>query len=153
MSALAAIRPGEWELPLFVHVLGALALIGALALTAALLAPALRRGRAEDLRLVLRSLTLGVIPAYLVMRVGAEWIAAKQGWNDLDSPPSWIDIGYIAADGGALLILVTTLLAWRTYRRSDAGGPGTKVRVAAGLIALLLVLNVVALWAMTVKPG
>ena len=40
MIGLAAIRPDEWDVPLFLHVLGALTLIGALALTMALLVPA-----------------------------------------------------------------------------------------------------------------
>jgi hypothetical protein len=159
MIGLAAIRPGEWDASLFLHVFGALTLIGTLALAATFLFAAARDGSAGSLRLALRSLTLGVIPAYLVLRVGAELIADKEGYNDLDKPPSWIDIGYIAADLGFLLIIISSLLGWFTYRRVRKAGdeaeaqPSKAIRAASILIALVLVLNLVALWAMTTKPG
>ena len=151
----AAIRPDEWDLPLFLHVLGALTLIGALALTVALLVPAAREGSTASLRLALRSLMLAVLPAWLVLRISAEWIADKEGFSDLEDPPDWIDIGYIAGDAGLLLIVVSGLLGWFALRRAraDAERPATSVRIAAVLIGLLLVLNLVALWAMTTKPG
>ena len=44
MATIAAIRPDEWELPLFVHVLGALALTGAFTLTAIYLFSSWRSG-------------------------------------------------------------------------------------------------------------
>ena len=154
MKGLAAIRPDEWGLPLFLHVLGALTLIGALALTGVFLFAARRNGSADSLRLGLRSLTLGVIPAWVVLRGSAEWIAEKEGYSELDEPPAWINIGYIAGEGGLLLILIATLLGWLALRRvrQGNGGPGATARVAAILIVVLLVLNIVALWAMTTKP-
>jgi uncharacterized membrane protein len=158
MSGLAAIRPGEWDVPLFLHVLGALVLVGAAALAATFLFAAARSGSASNLRLALRTLTLGVIPAWIVLRIGAEWIADKEGFADLDDPPNWIDIGYIASDLGFLLIIISSLLAWFTLRRVRADGaaeeaPSKAVRAASILIAVVLVLNVVALWAMTTKPS
>ena len=42
--------------------------------------------------LAFRTLLIGAIPAYLVMRVGAEWIADKE--NLVDSDAAWISIGY-----------------------------------------------------------
>jgi hypothetical protein len=154
MSVLAAIRPDEWELPLFLHVLGALVLIGALALSAVHLFSAWRESSEPSLRRALRSITLGVIPAYLLLRVGAEWVADKEGYADLDKPPAWIDVGYIAADLGFVLIVVSSLIAWAGLRGSSPDGdpPTGRVRAAAILIALILLLNLVALWAMTTKP-
>jgi hypothetical protein len=155
MTAPAAIRPDQWDLPLFLHVLGALTLIGTLALTSAFLFAAWRDGSSANLRLALRSLTLGVIPAWLILRVSAEWIADKEGINDLDKPPAWIDIGYIASDLSFLLIVITSLLGWFTLRRARAGGtaePSQAARTASVLVAQLLILNLVALWAMTTKP-
>ena len=154
MTVLASIRPNEWELPLFVHVLGALTLIGSLTLAAVLLFSAWRNGSAPNLRLGLRSLTLGVIPAWVVLRGSAEWISDKEGYADLDDPPDWIDIGYSVGDIGFLLIVVSSLVAWSAYRkaRADGGAPG-RVSAAAILVGLLLVMNIVALWAMTTKPG
>ena len=158
MIGLGAIRPDEWDVPLFLHVLGALVLIGSAALAATFLFAAARDGSPSNLRLALRTLTLGVIPSWIVLRVAAEWIADKEGFADLDEPPSWINIGYIASELGFLLIIVSSLLAWFTLRRvrADDGAaeaaPSKAVRAAAILLAVVLVLQVVALWAMTTKP-
>ena len=155
MTELAAIRPDEWELPLFIHVLGALTLIGSVSLTSTLLFSAWRSGSAATVRLAVRGLTLGVIPAWLVLRASAEWIADKEGYADLDEPPDWIGIGYMATDAGFLLIVISGLLGWFALRRVRAAGdvPTTTVRIAAVLIGLLLVMTLVALWAMTTKPS
>jgi hypothetical protein len=154
MSAVALIRPDEWELPLFVHVLGALAVIGSLALAATLLLSAARGGSAANLRLGLRAFAFGVVPSWIVLRGSAEWIASKEGYSDLDEPPSWIDVGYIAGDLGLLLILITGIYGWIRYRKiRDGADPGSTARVAAILLTVLLVANVVALWAMTTKPA
>ncbi len=154
MNVLAVIRPNEWELPLFIHVLGALAVVGGLTFATAMLFSAWRDRSAPNVRLALRSLTLGVLPAFVVLRGSAEWIADKEGYADLDEPPDWIDIGYIVADAGFLLILIPTLLAWAALRKARADTrPGATVTIAAVLIALALVANLIALWAMTAKPG
>ena len=155
MSVAAAIRPDQWDLPLFLHILGALTLIGALALCSVLLLAAWRNGSPAGLGQALRVLTLGALPAWLVLRASAEWIADKEGYADLDKPPSWIDIGYIIGDVGFLLIAISGLTGWFALRRArgDETRPSGAVRVAAVLIGLLVVLNVVALWAMTTKPA
>jgi hypothetical protein len=143
------------SLALFIHILGALVLTGALALTAAYLFAAWRSGSAPSLRLALRSLTLGVFPAWIVLRGSAEWIASEQGYADLEEQPDWIGIGYMAADLGFLLIVASCLLgslALRGARQSGGDASTTPVRVAAVLIALLIVLNVLAIWAMTTTP-
>jgi hypothetical protein len=154
VSVLAAIRPDDWNLPLFLHVLAALVLIGALVLAGASLLSALRSDSAASVRLALRSLTLGVLPAWVVLRGSSEWIADKEGFNDVDEPPNWVDIGYIVGDGGFLFILISTLLSWLAFRRvrSDGGRLPATARAGAVLVALLLVANLVALWAMTTKP-
>ena len=155
MSFVASIRPDSWELPLFVHVLGALTLIGALALTCALLLSAARGGSATSLRYAVRSVLLGVVPAWIVLRGSAEWIADEEGFRDVDDPPAWIDVGYITADLGFLLILVAGLLGWIAMRRAraDSDGPAITTRLATGLVAALILINLVALWAMTTKPA
>lgn len=144
MSLLAAIRPDDWNIPLLVHILGAMLLVGALALVAAALA-----GR--DVRLGFRSLLYGVLPGWVVMRGAAEWISSKEGISDLDSDevPEWVDIGYNVADPSLLLILVATVCAGLAASRQRGEG----LRVAAlVLVAILLVASVVAIWAMTTKP-
>jgi hypothetical protein len=143
MSALAVIRPDDWNIALFVHVLGAMTLVGALALVLVALA-----GR--DLRLGYRSLLLGVVPGWIVMRGGAEWIAEKEKVNDLDPVPSWVDIGYSISDPMLLLIIIATVCAGIAARRQQRGGPlrGT----ALVLTSIMLVAAFVAVWAMSTKP-
>jgi hypothetical protein len=143
VSLLAAIRPDDWNLALFVHILGAMALVGALALVLVALA-------VRDLRLGFRSLLLGVVPGWIVMRGAAEWIAEKEKVNDLDPVPSWVDIGYSIADPMLLLIIVSTVCAGVAARRQQRGGAlrGT----ALVLTAIMLVAAFVAIWAMSSKP-
>lgn len=143
---LAIVRPDGWNLPLFVHVAGAMLLVGALVVVALTTAGALRRGddAAVLTRLALRTLLIGVLPAYIAMRAGAEWIASEEGIDD----PTWVGIGYSTSDGGLLLTLVAIVLAWRATRR----GPGGSARAVLVLSALLIVAYAVAIWAMTAKP-
>lgn len=146
---LAMIRPDGWSLPLLVHVGGAMLLVGALVVVAAVSAGALRRGddAAVLTRLAFRGLLIGVLPAYVVMRVGAEWIASEAGVGD----QAWVGIGYGVGDGGLLLAIIATVLAWRTARRG-AAGPGGMGRAVLVLSLLLVLAYAVAIWAMTAKP-
>ena len=143
MSVIAAIRPDDWNLALFVHILGAMVLVGSLVLVLVALA-----GR--DLRLGYRSLLLGVVPGWIVMRGAAEWIAEKEKVNDIDPVPSWVDIGYSIADPMLLLIIISTVCAGIAARRQQRGGAlrGT----ALVLTGIMLVAAVVAIWAMSTKP-
>ncbi|MEA2408204.1 MAG: hypothetical protein QOE69_2323 [Thermoleophilaceae bacterium] len=144
MILLAAMRPDDWNLPLFLHILGAMLLVGALVLVALALAN-------RDLRLGFRALLIGVLPGWVVMRGAAQWIADKEGLNDLDSSevPSWVNIGYIVSEPGLLLILVATACAGLAASRQR----GDRLRVAAlVLVGILLVGCVVAIWAMSAKP-
>jgi heme A synthase len=148
----AAVRPDSWNFPLLLHVLGAMVLVALLAVAAVVLSAALRSDdRAAALRLAFRTLLIGAIPAYLVMRVGAEWVASKENLEDADF--AWINIGYSVADGGLLVLIVMTVLAGIASRRAKRGGtPSGLVRWANGLALLLIVAYAVALWAMATKP-
>ena len=148
MFAIA--RPDSWDLPLFVHVAGAMLLVASLVVVAALAAGALRRGDGAVAlaRLSFRGLLIGAIPGYLVMRIGAEWVADEEAVGD----PGWVGIGYGTADGGLLLILIATGLAWRAARRARPEGSGGVGRAVTVLVGLALIAYVVAIWAMTTKP-
>jgi heme A synthase len=150
--SLAAVRPDSWNLPLLLHVLGAMVLVALLAVAAVVLSAALRADdRAGALRLAFRTLLIGAIPAYLVMRVGAEWVASKENLEDADF--AWINIGYSVADGGLLVLIVMTVLTGIASRRAKRGDtPSGLVRWANGLALLLIVAYAVALWAMAAKP-
>jgi hypothetical protein len=150
----AAVRPDSWNFPLFLHVLGATTLVGLLAVAVAVLIAAARGGddRTAAVRLAFRTLLIGAIPAYLVMRIGAEWIADKEHLTDSDA--SWIGIGYSVADGGLLILIILNVLAGLAYRRARRGGqPVALVRWTTGLTLLLILAYGVALWAMATKPA
>lgn len=152
MTVLAIIRPDGWNLPLFVHVLGAMVLVGSLVLAVAYLVPAWRGGSLDPVRLGFRSLLFAALPSYIVMRGGAEWIRDKEGYSG-DSAPNWIDMGYMLSDVGLLGLLIATIVAGVAVRRAQGGevGPGG-ARVATTLVSLVLVAYLIAIWAMTTKP-
>ena len=150
---LGAVRPDDWNFPLLVHVLGAMLLVGALSVVIVLLLTAWRREGAGALvatRLAFRSLLLGALPAYVVMRVGAEWIASRE--NLSDSEAAWIGIGYVTSDAGALLLLISLVLTGAATRRAGRGGRALP-RAASVLVSLMLAAYLVAVWAMTAKPS
>ena len=147
MSLLAAIRPDDWNLALFVHVLGAMLLVGALVLVLVALA-----GR--DMRLGFRALLFGVLPGWVVMRAGAQWIASKEGYDEGDVP-AWVDLGFIVSDPLLLFLIIATVcagIATRRERRDAAVSGGGLRSVALVLAGIMLVACVVAIWAMTTKP-
>ena len=148
MSLLAAIRPDGWNIALFVHILGAMLLVGALALVVCALAW-------RDVRLGYRSLLFGVLPGWIVMRGGAQWIASKEGLDEGDVP-AWVDLGFIVSDPPLLFLIIATVcagIAARRERRADVASGGGGLRsVALVLAGIMLVACVVAIWAMTTKP-
>jgi hypothetical protein len=148
----AAIRPDSWDFPLLLHVLGAMLLVGALILAAASLLLAGRSGTAALVRLGYRALLLGVLPAWVLMRAGGEWIASKEDLTD--SSASWVRMGFNMADFGLVAIIVATVLAWLAARRGAGPGTSSGPRLVSGALAtLLLVAYLVAVWAMTTKPA
>ena len=70
MSVVAAVRPDSWNFPLFLHVLGAMILVGGLLAAGGVLAAA--RGDARLLRLGYWSLLLVSLPGWILMRIGAQ---------------------------------------------------------------------------------
>jgi uncharacterized membrane protein len=155
----AVIRPDDWNFPLLLHVLGASLLLGALITAASAQLLAWKRSAPADVvpfaRFSFRTLLIAAIPAWFLMRIAGEWIASKEGWNDVDSAPAWLDIGYITAELGGLLILISTILAGIGARRlgkSNGEQGATLVRVAAVLVVLVTIAYVIATWAMSAKP-
>lgn len=147
MNVLAAIRPDDWNLPLFLHILGAMVLVGALVLSLTALVAAWRGNDVAPVRLGYRALLLGVLPAWLVTRLSAQWIADKEGLENSDV--AWVEIGFITSEPGLLFLIVATVLTGLAVRRARGG---TGVRVAAVLTALMLAAYLIAVWAMTTKP-
>jgi len=151
MSELAAIRPDSWNYVLLLHVGGAMILVGATLTSASALA--LARGDTRMLRFGYWSLLAVGLPSYILMRIGAEWTASKEGYSGEGAPePSWIGIGYVVADAGLLLLLIALIAGgfgvWRL--RADKGTGLLKATMVISIV--LLVAYVVAVWAMSAKP-
>jgi hypothetical protein len=152
MSVLAAVRPDEWNFPLLVHVFGAMVLVGGLLTAATALAYA--RGDTRLLRLGYWSLLALCLPGWLVMRIGAQWIYTKEGWDDLPEglEPDWLGVGYVVADGGGLLLVISLIVGGiGVYRLRQGKGSGL-LRATMILSIILLLAYVVAVWAMAGKP-
>ena len=146
---LALVRPDSWNLPLFLHVLGATLTFGATA-TIAILAFAGRPATSER-ALWLRGLALKVglvvlIPAWILLRLAAAWIASKEYPHH---QPGWVGVGYPVTEGGAVLIIVMLILAWLSRRRLES----RTAAVVPWLATVYVVALGVAWFAMTAKPG
>ena len=146
---VAAARPHAWDLPLFLHVLGAMVLVGSVG-TAALLAFVAWRRPGVPLfgRAAFWSLLAVGVPAYLVMRVAAQWTYSKEGFSG-SGDPTWITIGFLAADVGVLALLLTTGLAFWWKR----GGASVAGRIVAVVASAYLALLALAWFGMAAKWG
>jgi hypothetical protein len=114
---LALIRPDSWNFPLFLHILGATLLFGTVATVAiAGFASRTHAGYEQLLaRVAQRTFVLGIVPAYILMRVGAQWIDSKEFPNG--DEPGWVGTGFIVSDAGVILLLIVgILLAVRRQR-------------------------------------
>jgi hypothetical protein len=154
-TVASATRDSSWDLPLFVHILGAMVLVGALTLSAVALIAAWRSGSASLTKLGFMSLFYGALPGYVVMRAGAQWVAHKEGLDNDDVDLSWINIGFGVSDMGFLLLIISLVIGGIAVRRINRGGsasPSVSARVATGLVSLFLIACLVAVWAMTTKP-
>jgi hypothetical protein len=153
MSVVAAIRPDGEVIPLLVHVFGAMTLVGGLLAGTSVLAFA--RNDARLLRLGYWSLLAVSLPGWVLMRIGAAWIYSEQGWDDLPEDvdePGWLGIGFIAADLGGLVLLVSLIVGGiGVYRLRQGKGAGL-LKATLVLALVLLAAYLVAVWAMAGKP-
>jgi hypothetical protein len=153
VSLLAAARSDSWNLPLFLHVVGAMILVGGLLSGAGTLG--LARGDARLLRLGYWSLLALALPGWVLMRVGAEWIYSREGWDDLPEgvdDPGWLSTGAIIADAGGLILLVSLVVGGVGVHRLRAGKGAGWLKATLVLSLVLLAAYVVAVWAMAGKP-
>ena len=132
--------------PLYVHVVGATALFGGV-LAVTILAFAASRYPPEQ-TLFARRLTfwltlLLVVPAWILMRAGAQWVLSQGYAKNL----GWENAGSVVADGGAVLILLMLLVSWLAWKRPQLG------QLVAGLGTLYIVALGVAWFAMSYKPA
>ncbi len=148
---IAMLRPHAWDFPLFLHVFGAMVLFGS---TLAIATLSLTSWRLPAVGALARStfwaLLAGAIPAWIVMRVGAQWTYSKEKHDFFSNgDPTWIGIGFGVADAGLLILLITTGLAfwWKRSQKPVAG------KIVSGFAVLYTILLVVAWLAMSGKWG
>jgi ABC-type maltose transport system permease subunit len=153
LAVLAANRTDEsLNFPLLVHVFGAMVLVGGLVTAASALAFA--RGDPKLLRLGYWTLLAVSLPGYVIMRIGAQWIYSKENWDDVPDKlvPSWIDIGFIVADAGALLMIIALIVGGIGMRRLRQGKGQGLLKATLVIAIVILAAALVAVWAMAGKP-
>jgi len=133
----------------FLHVLGAIVLFGGTAAVAVLgIATRTREDHAALLsRLAFRTLLFVVVPAFIVMRVGAQLVVDKEYPG---STPGWVDVGFVVTEPGLIVLIAIGVVAFLSARRGGTGRLATAVAVLASFYVLALG---VAMWAMTTRPG
>ena len=144
--------------PLFLHVLGATVLVGAIATVAIVTWVSLRRPveQAQVLRrMVFWTFVFVVWPGWLAMRLAGQWVLSLDMYSGIeDADPGWLGVGFIVGDLGVLVLVISTILAWFAYRRTRPERPKPVVApIFAGLTTLYLVALAVAWFAMSGKPG
>ena len=148
MTLLATIRPDDWNLALFVHVLAAFVMVGALVTAAAYLFAARRDGSLELTRSGFRTLLIAALPAFIAMRLSAQWLVSEEGLEDAEL--AWLDVGFITTDAGLLVLVGATVAAGLAVRRAE-GVRG--VALAAWLVTALIAVYAVVIWTMATKPA
>ena len=153
LAVVAAVRPDSWNFPLLVHVFGAMVLVGGL--VTAVSALAFAKGDTRLLRLGYWSLLAVGFPGYVIMRIGAQWIYSKEHWDDVPDGliPTWIDIGYIVADAGAVLMIIALIVGGIGMRQLPQGKGQGLLKATLVISVLILTAAVVAIWAMAGKPS
>jgi hypothetical protein len=146
-------RPHSWDLALIVHVAGAMVLVGGLITAAAAGIIGWKDESGALRRLSYWTLLTVAFPGWIVMRVGAEWIASKEGLDNLKSDPTWLSIGFMTADGGGVLLLISLIVGGIGVRKMRNGGGNGLIKASSVIATLLVAAYVVTVWAMGGKPS
>jgi hypothetical protein len=152
---LATVRPHSWDLAIFVHVLGAMILMGGLVTATGAGIIGWRDSAAGLRRLSALTLFALALPGWIIMRLGAEWAYSKEGWDQVPDKlqPTWLGIGYITADIGGIILLVALILGGIGVRRARSGGGAGLLKASTVLAAVMIAVYVVSVWAMGGKPS
>src|SRR3954471_20536572 len=145
-------RSDSINIALFVHVIGAMILVGGLVTAATAAIIGWKDEGAAMRRFSYWTLLAVAFPGYIVMRIGAQWVEAKEHLDNLPNDPTWLGIGYITADGGALLLLIALILGGIGMRRQRSGGGGGLLKASSVIATVLVAVYIVTVWAMGAKP-
>ena len=146
---IAIFQHGTGNLALFLHVLGASVLFGSMIVLVTL--ALVGRRRPEISPLLFRTWLWLILPAFILMRVAAEWVLSteKKDIPGLDKK-GWVGTGFVVADFGFVILLIVGIASFMAARR---GGRGRSATVAGLFGALYLIALAVAVFAMSGKPG
>jgi len=152
---LAAVRAHSVDLAVFVHVLGAMTLVGGLVTAVAAGIAGWRDANGALRRFSALTLFAVALPGWLIMRLAAEWAYSKEGWDKVPSKfqPNWLGIGFLTADVGGIVLLIALVLGGIGIRRMRSGRGTRLLRASTALAAILIAVYVVAVWAMGGKPS
>jgi hypothetical protein len=104
------------------------------------------------MRLGYWTLLLVGLPSWAVMWAGGHWIYSKEELDESPIDSAWTTIGFIVAEGGAVLFVIGLILGGIGVRKLDANGGRGLLKATMVLSLILLAGLVVAAWAMTAKP-
>lgn len=140
---------GSANLALFLHVLGATVLFGAIIVFVTLVVVA--RRQPDVSRLLFRTWLAVILPAFLVMRIAAEWVLSSEK-KDIPhlANKGWVGAGFLVADFGAVLLLIAGIAAFLASRHEGRSRAAT---VAGVVGAIYFVALCIAMFAMSAKPG
>ncbi len=145
---LAVVRPDAWNLPLFLHILGATTLFGATLAVAVLASAAGRSAAREQLaRASFGTLLLVAVPGWVALNAAGEWTKSKEALPD---GVNWVEVPRAIGSVGIVAILAMTGVAFSWKRKPESGGRPRALQIVAALYIAALA---VAWWVMTAKPG
>ena len=148
---LATIRPDSVSIALFVHIVGAVTMVGGLFAAGTALAIGWRQNAERYLRFGYRALLVAAVPGWILMRIGAQWTVSREHLPD-DFDPAWLGIGYVTADLGGALLLLSVILGGFGVRKLSSGGGAGLLKVSTVLSIVLIAAYLVTVWAMAGKP-
>lgn len=133
----------------FLHVFGAIALAGGVGAVVVLAVAARSRKEQAPLlsRLAFKTLVFVVLPAFVVMRVGAQLVVNQEYPK---TTPGWVSVGFVVTEPGLILLIAMGVVAFLSARR---GGTGRLATALAVLAPIYLAALAIAWWAMTTRPG
>jgi cytochrome b561 len=130
-----------------------MALVASLVIALYAIRIARTRGDQPAAQFAFRVLWRFTLPAFIIMRLGAQWIVSKEDLEN--SNDAWVGIGFSVSDFGLLLLIIGLVLTGLMARRARQGTSvaGTTQLAVAGVVSgLLVAAYLVAIWAMTTKP-
>jgi hypothetical protein len=156
-SDLVAFRPDSWNLPLLVHITGAMILVGGVLTGATALVTA--RGDQSRVKFGYYSLLFVAFPGLILTKIGATAIWSKfSGHSFIRSAfpstddPTWIMIGGTALDLGGGALVLALIAGWFGLKKLDTKRGQQLMKLTTILSVALLVAYVLAIWAMAAKP-